>query len=164
MDSNWVISTQTSLVVPNCKDPACVFGHTCTCHSHREMGAVLAGLCFSVFKKSGYRTISCLYKSAQTKIHSEEGWSVKNKWYGASVGGSLCDTSKTYVWQVRLTSHESKPHKKHNSPNKHHHHGGGAANPSSGVDLINPHHPRGGRPCTCLLRCHPWSDVIDSMN
>jgi hypothetical protein len=27
--------------------------------------------------------------------------------YGASVGGSLCDTSRTYVRQVRLTSHES---------------------------------------------------------
>ncbi len=62
--------------------------------------------------------------------------------YGASVGGSLCDTSKTYVRQVRLTSHESKPHKKHNSPNKHHHHGGGAANPCSGVDLMNPRRPR----------------------
>jgi hypothetical protein len=54
--------------------------------------------------------------------------------------------SLMYVRQVRLTSHESKPHKKHNSPNKHHHHGGGAANPCSGVDLMNPHRPRGGRP------------------
>jgi hypothetical protein len=28
--------------------------------------------------------------------------------YGASLGGTLCNTSKTYVWQVWLTSHESK--------------------------------------------------------
>jgi hypothetical protein len=29
-------------------------------------------------------------------------------WYGASLGGPLCDTSKMYVRQVRLASHESK--------------------------------------------------------
>ena len=29
-------------------------------------------------------------------------------WYGASLGGSLCDTSKMQVGGVRLTSHESK--------------------------------------------------------
>jgi len=74
------------------------------------------------------------------------GSNPENSWYGASVGGSLCFTSKMYVRQLRLTSHKSKPHKKHNSPNKHHHHGGGAANPSSGVDMMNPRRPRGGRP------------------
>jgi len=84
--------------------------------------------------------------------------------YGASLGGTLCDTSKTYVRQVRLTSHESKPHKKHNSPNKHHHHGGGAANPCSGADLMNPRRPRGGRPCACSFRCCHRSDLIDSIN
>ena len=29
-------------------------------------------------------------------------------WYGASLGGSLCNTSKMYVRKVRLASHESK--------------------------------------------------------
>ena len=29
-------------------------------------------------------------------------------WYGASLGGPLCNTSKMYVRQVRLASHESK--------------------------------------------------------
>ena len=33
---------------------------------------------------------------------------VHSKWYGASLGGSLCDTSKIYVRRVRLTSHESE--------------------------------------------------------
>jgi hypothetical protein len=28
--------------------------------------------------------------------------------YGASLGGSLCDTSKMYVRQVRLASHKSE--------------------------------------------------------
>jgi hypothetical protein len=28
--------------------------------------------------------------------------------YGASLGGSLCNTSKRYVWLVRLTSHKSE--------------------------------------------------------
>jgi hypothetical protein len=35
-----------------------------------------------------------------------------NTWYGASLGGSLCDTSKTQVGGVRLTSQESKTTKK----------------------------------------------------
>jgi hypothetical protein len=61
----------------------------------------------------------------------------------------LTTRPKMYVPQVCLTSHESKPHKKHNSPNKHDHHGGGAARPSSSVDLMKPHRPRGGRPCAC---------------
>jgi len=87
-----------------------------------------------------------------------------NLGYCASVGGSLCDTSKTCVRQVQLTSHESKPHEKHNSPNKHHHHGGGAANPCSGVDLMNPRRPRGGRPYACSFRCCHRSDLIDSIN
>jgi hypothetical protein len=57
-------------LTPCCKDPACVFGHTCKCNSHREMDAVLVGECFSVFnfKKSGYCTTSCLYKLALDRI------------------------------------------------------------------------------------------------
>ena len=29
-------------------------------------------------------------------------------WYGARLGGSLCNTTKMYVRQVRLISHESE--------------------------------------------------------
>jgi hypothetical protein len=36
--------------------------------------------------------------------------------------------------------------------NKHHHHGDGAARPSSGVDLMIPHQPRGRRPCACSFQ------------
>ena len=43
-------------------------------------------------------------------------------------------------WQVT----SQKPHKKHKWPNKHHHHGGGSANPSGGVDSMNPRQPRDG--------------------
>ena len=50
------------------KDPAYVFGQTCECNLHREMGDVLWGECFSVFKSSGYRTTSCLFKSALDRI------------------------------------------------------------------------------------------------
>jgi len=50
-----------------------------------------------------------------------------------------------YDWQVT----SQKPHKKLKSPNKHHHHGVGAACPSSGVDMMNPCHLRGGQPCAC---------------
>jgi hypothetical protein len=53
--------------VPNCKDPACVFGHTCKCTKHRAMGAVLKGGCFSLFKNSDC-TASCLYRSKHDKI------------------------------------------------------------------------------------------------
>jgi len=85
-------------------------------------------------------------------------------WYGASLGGSLCDTSKMYVRWVRLTSHESEITQKHKQHDKYHHHGGGAARPSSGVVLMNPSHLRGGRPCACWLWCRRWSDSIDSIN
>ena len=43
-------------------------------------------------------------------------------------------------------SHELETTQKELRPNKHHHHGVGAANPSSGVDLINTCRWRGGRP------------------
>ena len=56
--------------VPNCKDPACVFGHTCKCKLHKEKGAVLVGECFSVFKKSGYRTITCLSSQPLTESYN----------------------------------------------------------------------------------------------
>ena len=57
-----------------------------------------------------------------------------------------------------------KAHKKHKSPNKQHHHGGEAANPSGGVDLMNPHRPRGGRPCAYLCRGRHRRIMFDSLN
>ncbi len=44
---------------------------------------------------------------------------------------------------------------------KHHHNGGGAANPSGGVDLMNPHRLRGGRPCACSFQGLHQSELID---
>jgi hypothetical protein len=56
--------------VLNCNDPACVFGHTCKCATHRSMGDVLKGECFSLFK-NGDCTKSCLYKSKHRKIKAK---------------------------------------------------------------------------------------------
>jgi hypothetical protein len=36
--------------------------------------------------------------------------------------------------------------------NKHHHHGDGAAQPSSSMDSMIPHHPRGWQPCACSFQ------------
>ena len=65
-----------------------------------------------------------------------------------------------YNWGVT----SQKPHKKHKSPKKYHHHGGEAANPSSGVDLMNPRRPRGGRPCAHLFSGRHWRILFDSLN
>jgi hypothetical protein len=35
---------------------------------------------------------------------------------------------------------------------RHHHYGGGAANPSRGMDLMNPRRLRDGRPCACSFQ------------
>ena len=50
---------------------------------------------------------------------------------------------------LHTTSDNNQTRPKHTTqrPNKHHHHGGGVANPSGGVDLMNPRRLRGGRPC-----------------
>jgi hypothetical protein len=61
-----VFYTDRPCQVRDCKDPACVFGHTCKCFSHRTIGDVLKGECFSIFK-NGDRTKSCLYKSRGDK-------------------------------------------------------------------------------------------------
>ena len=81
----------------------------------------------------------------------------------AWVGHFVTPLQRRYeVGRVQLTSHTSqKPHKRHKSPTKHHHHGGGAARTSSGVDLMNPCHLRGGRPCACFSRCRCRSDLKD---
>jgi hypothetical protein len=52
-------------------------------------------------------------------------------------------------------SRVARPHKKHKQPCKHHHHSGRAACASSGVDLMNTHHRKGGRPCAHHFQvCH----------
>ena len=62
-----------------------------------------------------------------------------------------------YDW--RVTS--QKPHKKHNSPNKHHHHGGGAAKPSDGVDLMP---PEGRASLRIFFQSRCCRILIDSLN
>jgi len=75
--------------------------------------------------------------------------------YGASLGGPLCDTYNPTLrifscTCLHTTSDDDQTRPKHTTqrPNKHHHHGGGAANPSGGVDLMNPRRLRGGWPCS----------------
>jgi hypothetical protein len=90
--------------------------------------------------------------------------------YGASLGGTLCHTHNL---TVRLFSYtclhtmsdddQTRLHKKHKQHDKQHHHGGGVARPSSGVDLINPCRPRGGRPSAYFFQCCCPSDLIDSI-
>ena len=65
-----VYYTDQPCQVPNCKDPACVFGHTCKCGLHKSMGDVLKGGCFSLFKY-GLCTASCLYKSKCDRITTQ---------------------------------------------------------------------------------------------
>jgi hypothetical protein len=48
--------------------------------------------------------------------------------------------------------------------NKHHHHGDGAAHPSSGMDSMISHHPRGGRPCACSFQGHWQRTLFDLVN
>jgi hypothetical protein len=61
---------------------------------------------------------------------------------------------------------QTRRHKKQKAQtkDKHHHNRGGAARPSSGVDLMNPRRPRGGRPYACSFQCRRRSDLIDSIN
>jgi hypothetical protein len=80
-------------------------------------------------------------------------------WYGASLGGPLCNTSKMYVrWEYDWRVMSQKPHKNHKHPDKQHHHGVGADRPSSSVDLMNPCHLRGGLVCRQirLWSVHSW--------
>jgi hypothetical protein len=77
-----VFYTDQPCQVPNCKDPACVFGHTCKCNSHRALGAVLKGECFSLFK-NGDRTASCLCRSKHDKIFAQKRSEVTSTEYFA---------------------------------------------------------------------------------
>jgi hypothetical protein len=69
--------TDQPCLVPNCKDPACVFGHTCKCNRHNRIGAVLKSKCFSQFK-NGLRTSSCLYRSKLDRINAQGRAEVKS--------------------------------------------------------------------------------------
>jgi hypothetical protein len=80
------------------------------------------------------KTIPIMYIDAMTTSPLAGDWRLESR-YGASLGGTLC-----YI---------NNPKQKQD---KHHHHGG-AARPSSGMDLMNPCHLRGGRPCTCSILC-----------
>jgi hypothetical protein len=87
--------------------------------------------------------------------------------YGACVGGpkyyAVNLILRLFLYRFLLTlSSESI----HNNTNTHEHqqHGGGAACPSSGVDLMIPCRPRGGRPCTYIFQGHYRRIEIDSLN
>ncbi len=64
------------------------------------------------------------------------------------------------LWACDITSQSTTTQ----TTNKHHHHGDGTARPSSGMDLMIPRHPRGGRPCPCLFRGRCWRILFDSLN
>ena len=93
------------------------------------------------------------------------------EWYGARLGGSLCHTHNLTLRLFSRTclhttsdDDQTRPHKKHKQHDKQHHHGVGAARPSSGMNLMNPCLPRGGRLSTYLFQCRCRSDLIDSIN
>jgi hypothetical protein len=74
--------------------------------------------------------------------------------YDSSLSGSLCNTHNPtlrlfFRTCLHTTSDDNQTSPEHTTqrPSKHHHNGHGAVNPSGGVDLMNPHRLRGGRPC-----------------
>jgi hypothetical protein len=82
-------------------------------------------------------------------------------WYGAGVGGTLCNTYDPTLGLSSCTflhTRSDEDQMRNNTQHKHTTntttmvHGGGAANPSGGVDLMNPCHPRGRQPCTYLCQ------------
>jgi hypothetical protein len=73
--------------------------------------------------------------------------------------GYFC-TNFYIQWSRDITSQSTTTQ----TTNKHHHYGDGAAHPSSGVDLMMPHQPRGGRPCICSFQGHCQRNLFDSLN
>jgi hypothetical protein len=57
-----------------------------------------------------------------------------------------------FISKEREDQKRKRPQHTTQTHNKHHHHSGGAACPSSGMDLMNPHCPRGGRPCAFIVQ------------
>ncbi len=90
--------------------------------------------------------------------------------YGASQCGAWSNAdnlSKGYFctnfyirWSCDITSQSTTIQ----TTNKHHHHGDGAARPSSGVDLMIPCRPRGGRPCACSFQGRCRRILFDLLN
>ena len=54
----------------------------------------------------------CVSEPVTYSVGSSKGdagtWDTEACWYGASLDGSLCNTSKMYIQQVQLTSHKSE--------------------------------------------------------
>jgi hypothetical protein len=78
--------------------------------------------------------------------------------YGESLGGPLCYTHNPILGLLsgtclQTTNDDDQIRQQHltQTHNNHHHHGGEAANPWSGMDLMNTCRPRGGQPCTYLF-------------
>ncbi len=87
-------------------------------------------LCTKLIGK-GVALIS-LMTSRTVEFCRRQGTSLYKTWwcgYGASasLGGSLCNTSKMYAQRVRLLVTSQKLHKKHKQHDKQHHHGVRAA-------------------------------------
>jgi hypothetical protein len=93
--------------VPNCKDPACVFGHTCKCPLHTSMGDVLKGECFSVLKKSGKQQAA--YKSNFCRINVQRRAEVTSTDYFAFFKARTNSfiTSSSHSWNDTPTPAES---------------------------------------------------------
>ena len=91
--------------------------------------------------------------------------------YGTRMGGSLSSTntptlrisSNTFLCTASDDGQMRLQHTTHTNT-KRHHHGGRAANPSSGVDLMNPHHPRIWRPVTYFFQGHRCEVLIHTLN
>jgi len=104
-----VYYTDQPCQVPNCKDPACVFGHTCKCNSHKNIGAVLKGECFSLFK-NGDCTASCLYKSKNSRNTAQKRAEVTSTDHFAFFEARRCSfiTSSSHSWNNKPTPAESE--------------------------------------------------------
>ena len=104
-----VYYTDQPCQVPNCKDPACVFGHTCKCSTHRNIGAVLKGGCFSLFK-NGDRTRNCLTKLEHVRISDQRRAEVTSTdsfaFFQARTASFLNSTS--HSWNNKPTPAESE--------------------------------------------------------
>jgi hypothetical protein len=105
-----VYYTDQPCQVPNCKDPACVFGHTCKCCRHKSMGDVLTGECFSLFKKNGLHTSICLSKSKIDRIYSRRRAEVTSTdsiaFFQARTNSFL--NSHSHSWNNKPTPAESE--------------------------------------------------------
>ncbi len=65
-----------------------------------------------------------------------------------------------YIWWACDVTSQSTTTQ---TTNTHHHLGDGAARPSSGMDLMNPLRPSGGRPCACLFWGHCWRVLVEQI-